>query len=68
MACLQHHKHIVCEKPFVANHEQVVECLPLRKNKDVFNGQKNDFYSALNQTIQQMIQDGAIRQLRYITE
>lgn len=67
MACLQHHKHVVCEKPFVANHEQVVECFTFAKKQGCFLMEaEKTIFTPLNQTIQQMIQDGAIGQLRYI--
>ena len=65
MACLQHHKHVVCEKPFVANHEQVVECFTFAKKQGCFLMEaEKTIFTPLNQTIQQMIQDGAIGQLR----
>lgn len=67
MACLKHHKHVLCEKPFVSNSEQLMECFAYAKKQGCFLMEaEKTIFTPLNQTIYQLVKDGAIGQLRYI--
>ncbi len=36
LLCLQHHKAVLCEKPFAINQKQVIEMIQLAKEKKIF--------------------------------
>ena len=67
MLCLQHHKHVLCEKPLMASSEELKTCFEYahRNNLFLMEAQKAPF-NYLNQVIKQKIADGLIGDVRYI--
>ena len=65
--CFSYGKHVVCEKPMVANSEQVKELFAEAKRKGCFLMEaEKTMFTPLNKKLKQMIQDGVIGELRAI--
>lgn len=66
-AALLHGKHVLCEKPLVANSEQVKECFQLaRTQKRFLMEAEKTLFTPLNQKLMQLLKEGAIGTLNYI--
>lgn len=67
MLCLKHQKHVLCEKPFVTNEEQLTECFAYAKQQHCFLMEaEKTLFTPLNQKIKQMVEEGVIGELQYI--
>lgn len=59
--CLEHGKHVFCEKTMLGNYEQFLELKEIAGKKQLFLGEANTvFYMPLFQKIRSMIGEGAI--------
>lgn len=67
MLCLQHNKHVICEKPMVLKREQLMECFAYAKEQGCFLMEaEKTLFTPLNRKLKQMVEDGAIGTLQYI--
>lgn len=68
MLCLQKHKHVLCEKPLVSNHEQLKTCFAYAKKQGCFLMEaEKTLFTPLNQRLQKMVlEDEVIGKLKYI--
>lgn len=67
MLCLSYGKHVVCEKPMVANAVQVQELFAEAKKRGCFLMEaEKTMFTPLNVKLKQMIQDGVIGKLQAI--
>lgn len=67
MLCLKHNKSVMCEKPLLAESEQIKACFAYAKQQGLFlmEAQKAPF-NYLNQEILHQIQNGLIGEVKYI--
>ena len=65
--CLKHHKHVICEKPMLANIKENEELFKLAKENDclLMEAMKAVFLP-INIKVKQMIKDGVIGEVKYI--
>ena len=65
--CLNHHKHVICEKPMLSNIEENEELFKLAKDNDVLlmEAMKAVFLPIASK-VKQMINDGVIGEVKYI--
>ncbi|MGX8834632.1 Gfo/Idh/MocA family protein [Amedibacillus sp. YH-ame6] len=67
MLCLKYRKHVLCEKPFVSNQEQLQECFSYAKQQGCFLMEaEKTLFTPLNQKLKKMVEEGVIGKLRYI--
>lgn len=67
IACLNHNKHVFCEKAILSKKEQIVKVSDLAKTKNLFLGEAMTiFYMPIYQKIQQIIASGEIGKLKTI--
>lgn len=67
MQALSHHKHVICEKPFVSSMEQLKECFTYARKQNCFLMEaEKTLFTPLNQQLKKMIDDGVIGKIRYI--
>ena len=67
MLCLSHGKHVVCEKPMVANSEQVKELFAEAKRNGCFLMEaEKTMFTPLNVKLKEMVENGMIGKLRAI--
>ncbi len=67
LLCLSYHKHVICEKPMVANRKDLKECFSYAKEQGCFLMEAHKtLFTPLNQKIKQMVMDGVIGKLQYI--
>ena len=65
--CLNHHKHVICEKPMVNTIEKNDELFELAKTNGVLLMEAmKAVFLPINQKIKQMINDGVIGEVQYI--
>lgn len=64
---LRHGKHVLCEKPLVANAEQLKECFQLARSSNLFLMEaEKTLFTPLNRKLKQLVKEGVIGQLRYV--
>ena len=64
---LRHGKHVLCEKPLVANAEQLKECFELARSSNLFLMEaEKTLFTPLNRKLKQLVKEGVIGQLRYV--
>lgn len=65
--CLEHHKHVICEKPMLSSIEENEELFKLAKDNDclLMEAMKAVFLP-INIKAKQMIQEGIIGEIKYI--
>lgn len=67
MLCLKHHKHVLCEKPMLADRESLRECFAYAKQQGCFLMEAHKtLFTPLNQKLKKLIEDGVIGKLLYI--
>ena len=67
MMCLSHKKHVVCEKPMVANEAQVKEVFAKAREMGCFLMEaEKTMFTPLNVKLKQMVEDGVIGKLQAI--
>lgn len=60
-SCLEHYKHVFCEKAMSGNYEQFLELKSIAARNNLFLGEANTvFYMPIFKKIKDMIQKGAI--------
>ena len=60
-------KHVLCEKPLVANAEQLKECFELARSSNLFLMEaEKTLFTPLNRKLKQLVKEGVIGQLRYV--
>jgi predicted dehydrogenase len=66
--CLDHHKHVLCEKPFTLNLKQAEELVNLAKEKNLFlsDGMWTP-YLPMAKKIQEVVQSGIIGKISSVT-
>ncbi|MPM75286.1 scyllo-inositol 2-dehydrogenase (NADP(+)) IolU [bioreactor metagenome] len=67
MLCLRYHKHVICEKPLLADSAAIKECFAYAGSQGLFlmEAQKAPF-NYLNQEIKRRLEQGIIGQVKYI--
>lgn len=65
--CLEHHKHVICEKPMLSDIDENNELFDLAKNNNclLMEAMKAVFLP-INIKVKQMIKDGIIGEIKYI--
>ena len=67
MMCLDHHKHVLCEKPMLADQDDLRQCFAYAAKQGCFlmEAQKAPF-NYLNRVIKKRIDEGLIGDIKYI--
>lgn len=64
---LAHHKHVLCEKPFVSTMKQLEECFLYAKQQHCFLMEaEKTLFTPLNEKLKTMVEEGQIGRLQYI--
>lgn len=67
LLCLAHHKHVICEKPMVTKRADLQACFAYARQQHCFLMEAHKTVcTPLNQTLMQMIREGAIGNLQMI--
>ncbi len=67
MECFSYHKHVICEKPLVANQQQVKALFAAAKENDCFLMEaEKTLFTPLNTRIKQMVSEGVIGKIAYV--
>lgn len=65
--CLEHHKHVICEKPMLSNSEDNNELFDLAKeNNCLLMEAMKAVFLPINNKVKQMVKDGVIGEVKYI--
>lgn len=66
-SALHHGKHVLCEKPLVANAQQLKECFQLARSSNLFLMEaEKTLFTPLNRKLKQLVEEGMIGQLQYV--
>ena len=66
-SALRHGKHVLCEKPLVANAQQLKECFQLARSSNLFLMEaEKTLFTPLNRKLKQLVEEGVIGQLQYV--
>ena len=65
--CLEHHKHVICEKPMLSSIEENEELFTIAKNNNLLLMEAmKAVFLPINIKIKQMINDGVIGEVKYL--